>query len=368
MRKFTFLMLIFIFSPFSFAEEPISDKAIDESVLDQTNEQPRAGYLDPELKKQLALADALKPHEIVWLEVVYPEQTESRKVLAISHPPLIPEKQGAILFLHDKEQHADWPEVISPLRKNLPKMGWFTLSVNLPDETRIQLPQRSLDPKAFDQIVLNDNLKQNLESGIRNTLEPSDSKSEAAIVDSADAKPNDQKPTEDQEETEAVDIDLAAAQKKDDLNKIPYNSRALVHVEKGIEYLQSQSYQNIVLIAHRHSAELGLYYIKSHLGEISSPGFALVLIEPILRDSYTRDIQEWFGEDFKAPILEIINRGSAQEIELAEVSRLAFVRAGIEKHRQIFLTVNNSDIFSEALTRRIRQWLEVSAPGMKIGR
>ena len=108
-----------------------------ENLVEQEQNMQRAAYLDPELKKQQALADTLKAHEIVWLDVSYPDIAETRKVLAIAHPPLISDKQGAILFLHDKEQHADWPEVIHPLRMNLPKNGWYTLSLSLPDETRL---------------------------------------------------------------------------------------------------------------------------------------------------------------------------------------------------------------------------------------
>jgi alpha/beta superfamily hydrolase len=40
--------------------------------------------------------------------------------------------KGGIILLHDAYAHADWPDVISPLRKQLTHFGWHTLSLQLP--------------------------------------------------------------------------------------------------------------------------------------------------------------------------------------------------------------------------------------------
>ncbi len=39
---------------------------------------------------------------------------------------------GAVILLHDAGAHADWPGVIGPLRRQLPTLGWATLSLQLP--------------------------------------------------------------------------------------------------------------------------------------------------------------------------------------------------------------------------------------------
>lgn len=46
----------------------------------------------------------------------------------------------AALILHSMGAHADWPDVISPLRTYLPGKGWSTLSIQLP----VLAPQTSL--------------------------------------------------------------------------------------------------------------------------------------------------------------------------------------------------------------------------------
>lgn len=342
-----------------------------ENPVEQVQNVQRAAYLDPELKTQQALADVLKPHEIVWLDVNYPEKNEARKVLAIAHPPLIPDKQGAILLLHDKEQHADWPEVIHPLRMNLPKSGWYTLSLSLPDETRLSSLPRELDAKTSDQVILSENLKKNLDSGIRvrGGSEKSDDEQASLPNEEQTGEQSPQIPDAENQSAndEPVDIDLAAAQKIPDLNKIPYKIRAISHIQKAYEYIQSQTYQNIVMVAYGHSSELALQYIKAHLGELRSPGFSLVLIEPSIPEAYLLDLSEWLGKDFQSPILEIINRGDAQANMDAEYRKLSALRAGVQSYKQLFLTVNSNEIFDENLTRRIRSWLEINAPGMKVG-
>jgi len=41
-------------------------------------------------------------------------------------------QRGGVILLHGLGAHPDWPDVISPLRKNLPDTGWSTLSIQLP--------------------------------------------------------------------------------------------------------------------------------------------------------------------------------------------------------------------------------------------
>jgi hypothetical protein len=351
--------------------------AESESALaaDSTTEPDRTAYLEPEQRKQLALAKSLKEHEIVWLDVSYPENSATTKVLAIAHPPLIQDKQGAILLLHDTEQHADWPEVIHPLRMNLPKAGWYTLSVNLPLETRSKPLPRKLEAKSYDQLILNESLKKKLDSGVRVRSEPdkNDSQQEENASTNTEEGPVVDQSTEEQvsndqgaDENESVDIDLAV-QNKSDLNKIPYDTRALSHIQKAYEYLQSKSYQNIVIIAHRQSSELIFQYIKAHLGELRSPGFALILIEPSLPEAYLLDLSEWLGKDFQAPILEVINRGDTQANIDAERRKLSILMTGAKSYKQLFLTFNNNEIFDQNLTRRVKTWLDANAPGMSIG-
>lgn len=56
--------------------------------------------------------------------------------------------RGGIILLHDLGTHADWPDIITPLRAELPAKGWNTLSLQLPI-----LPDRSV-PREMDQTFI----------------------------------------------------------------------------------------------------------------------------------------------------------------------------------------------------------------------
>lgn len=55
-----------------------------------------------------------------------------RGFLGIYTAATTPRSRGGVILLHDLGAHADWPELISPLRTALPNYGWNTLSLQLP--------------------------------------------------------------------------------------------------------------------------------------------------------------------------------------------------------------------------------------------
>ncbi|WP_373185762.1 DUF3530 family protein [Halopseudomonas sp.] len=44
-----------------------------------------------------------------------------------------PEPRGGVLLIADRNEHADWPELIAPARRQLSDLGWHTLAITLPD-------------------------------------------------------------------------------------------------------------------------------------------------------------------------------------------------------------------------------------------
>lgn len=86
--------------------------------------------------------------EVIWLE------TGELQTLALSLPHNTREQTGTVVILHDEHTSADWPELVTTLRKGLPDKGWATLSVQLPDAPRIPLPERTpTDQKAAGNTV-----------------------------------------------------------------------------------------------------------------------------------------------------------------------------------------------------------------------
>ncbi len=51
---------------------------------------------------------------------------------AIHTEVMSPVQKGAVILLHDREAHPNWPDVIRPLRTGLADRGWETLSLQMP--------------------------------------------------------------------------------------------------------------------------------------------------------------------------------------------------------------------------------------------
>jgi pimeloyl-ACP methyl ester carboxylesterase len=88
--------------------------------------------------------------EAVWLTV------KADKFLALYNPAGKP--KGGVILMHDAGLNPDWPDVISPLRRELPEHGWTTLSLQMP-----VLPQNA-PLTAFSPIM--DETPQRIRAGI----------------------------------------------------------------------------------------------------------------------------------------------------------------------------------------------------------
>lgn len=72
------------------------------------------------------VTDFLLDGEPQWLEV------NGIRFLSIYTPATTEKTIGAIILLHGRGAHPDWPEVIQPLRSQFPEKGWATLSLQMP--------------------------------------------------------------------------------------------------------------------------------------------------------------------------------------------------------------------------------------------
>ncbi|MBT3091610.1 MAG: alpha/beta hydrolase family protein [Candidatus Thiodiazotropha sp. (ex Lucina pensylvanica)] len=95
-------------------------------LLIGTAEISLAAKLSREQRVSVALEAALSEGSPVWLEA------ESVRFLAIHRETSAVKRLGSAVLLHDSGSHADWHEVINPLRRHLAERGWDTLSIQTP--------------------------------------------------------------------------------------------------------------------------------------------------------------------------------------------------------------------------------------------
>lgn len=72
------------------------------------------------------IVDGLFDGKPVWL------QAGKTKFLGIYTESATKPSKGAVIILHGTGVHPDWPDVINPLRVQLPTHGWATLSLQMP--------------------------------------------------------------------------------------------------------------------------------------------------------------------------------------------------------------------------------------------
>ncbi len=70
--------------------------------------------------------DGIIVGDAVWLKA------DSTKFLGIYTENELETAKGAVILLHGSGVHPNWPDVIQPLRSELPAYGWTTLSIQMP--------------------------------------------------------------------------------------------------------------------------------------------------------------------------------------------------------------------------------------------
>ena len=66
-------------------------------------------------------------------------QAGDESFLALWKPANTDEPQGAVIILPGAGESPDWPDVVGPLRRKFPNVGWSSLSVTLPDAQDLSL-------------------------------------------------------------------------------------------------------------------------------------------------------------------------------------------------------------------------------------
>ena len=110
---------------------------------------------DYEREKRLEdqVVDVIFDGEPIYLD------TGKRKFLAIHMETEQKQKKGAVIILHGRGYHADWKDVVHPLRVGLTEKGWDTLS--------LQMPVLNKQAKYFDYVPILPAAHPRIETAIR---------------------------------------------------------------------------------------------------------------------------------------------------------------------------------------------------------
>lgn len=319
-------------------------------------------------ERQQSLAKTAKASELVWLDISYPDSDVTTQALALTQRQRLPEAQGAVLILHDFEQHADWPGLVHELRTQLPDSGWYTLSVNLPAGGLSEIPERQLGLKKYDRIEMTAAIKSTLASRGQQSIPESNNSEEPASEDADQAAAEEGSSGTEAASEDPIDINLSEqteqAEPTPETPEIPYEQKALAHIQAGMQQLDDEGYRNNIIIAIGSSAELALRFLEPLAQEFEEQGFALILLAPKLQERFQEDISEALGQEFLPPVLDLADGSEPSNAILAK-QRLTMARAAkIDRYTQTTLPALFSERKQKMVIRRIESWLAAHTPGI----
>lgn len=246
--------------------------------------------------------------------------------------------RGAVLLLHDNEQHPDWPGMLHELRVSFPHHGWSTLSIALPDFRPIppMLPplpkdvpvatppagdnagtatgdKKDADEKAAGKDTAQDKGKdkgkdadkektKDKKADINNKKDAADKKDAA----SKDAKKGD-KPAEPEKPAEAPAQPAAPPapeylQRDSEIPVANYPQEIERRIKEATRYLINEGVQHVVIVAFGSTAGLAAHVSRNMLiNELDG----LVLMDPRPYPEARFDLP---GDtaDLRIPILDVV--------------------------------------------------------------
>lgn len=260
-------------------------------------------------------------------------QAGEETFVGLQLPSNLGQSRGVIVLLPGDGESADWPRVVGPLRRQLPDVGWQTLSLTLPDAAPA-LP----------------------------AAEPAAPTPDAGTAPEADAAPADGAPSEAGylPEKTAPPLDdaqppqaTAAEPKAEPVNQA---QRIEARLEAALTQARSSGAATVVLVGHGTGAYWAARYLQNS-GAKDVGG--LVLIEPRRPAEQDKPLADLLSE-LALPTADFIYGQTGTRSPQARERLDASQRARHPNYRQIILQRLPADAAAEQeqLYRRVRAWLD----------
>lgn len=285
--------------------------------------------------------------------------------------------QGAILILHDNQQHGHWPKVIAPIREYLPQFGWTTLAIELPDTpARTRTPREIAKPtqSSEESTSSTNNTENNSADEENQTDDPADSDETAKITSSEteleteaekDAEPALPRLQELPVLTEDDTQDANTSEDKELSPKIIYQQQNANRIISAVNHLKSLNQLNIVILGHGTGAAWAVDYIQKQDKDSAeaTTGLTLITIDALTSQFTPQKMHEQI-KDIKVPYLDLIHPEKTRAVLLAKKRLRILKRTKTADHQQFITPVMSGYGDNESPTnRRIRGWLMNNAAG-----
>ncbi|MDR9466645.1 DUF3530 family protein [Marinospirillum sp.] len=323
-------LLAFILPPLQAAGLPPGFAEDEEDEEDQAPQRADVDYQQLLLKAMLEQVDE---QEVLNLAL-----DEERSFLLLQREALAAQPKGNLILLPADGHHPNWPAGIAPLRKHLSEYGWNTLTLSLPQYQPLGPPARTLPP-----------------GPLLARLESSDSSSTEDEADDGDEGNGGGFPgafdEEDDEEEEEPQEQVDPAEHLAE-QQAAVEERFLV----ALDHLGNDGRQVLALQGE------AVFWLLPWLEAGNWPQQApLILLNVrVPEGAQPEDLVQLLRELGNHPVLDIYDASSAEQQQLAQQRKAAYLRAGNKRSLQMSLEPASGQRQSSLdrwLTQRVEGWL-----------
>jgi hypothetical protein len=301
----------------------------------QSSEAPL--YPSHDIRDKSLIAQALAD-DAQWLE------TEHGMILALYRPTEAKTTHGILILFHASEDPQAWPPILENLRAFLPRYGWETLAITLPQKYPAIVPERSSSSSA--SAATNANMAVEAESTDTTTPESASNSSASPSSSSASS-------------IVARDLLIQA------------------YVNAGLEFVKGKGQLNAVILADNSSVYLVSQTLTPHIQlnerdstTLDGPLQALVITnlqnqEPIGK----MELEEIFLPP-QLPILDIFfSPDNAGQTESRDLHRAVAMRKKMDHYQQLLMEIQpklTEQDDQSYLLGRVRGFMQRQAGGTEV--
>ncbi|HSC69579.1 MAG TPA: DUF3530 family protein [Cellvibrio sp.] len=290
-------------------------------------------YPSRSMRDQTLLAKAMDD-EAQWLD------TEHGKILALYRPTEAKTTHGVLILFHAAENPQLWPPVLENLRARLPRYGWETLAISLPQKYSPTIPARQTSSSAS----------------------ATSSNTELAAPEPAR--------TTDSSSTNAASSSTASS-------FVTRESYIDAYVKAAFEFVEEKGQLNTVVLADNSSAYQILEELipqikqnKNSSGTVDGPLQAVVITNLQPQEPLGKAELEIIFSSQRLPIMDIFFAPSnPEQIELRELHQAVAMRKKVVDYQQVLMNTQSKQAehdHQSYLLGRVRGFMQHEAKGTEI--
>lgn len=283
-------------------------------------------YPSREIRDKTLIAEAMED-ESKWLETTY------GKILVLYRPTEAKVTNGVLVLFHAAETPQSWPPVLENLRRNLPRYGWETLAVTMPQAEPKPIPDR-------------DKLK------------------------------GDNSQTDEENKTETISS-ASSSTASSSASLVSREELIREYIKVSIEFLHSNGQFNAVMLFDNSTVTLGMQALSVEIKEnpedpktVDGPLQALILLNLQSQEALTKAQLNEVLHKKQLPVMDIFFApDSEQQKQQRELHRAVAMRNKLDNY-QPFLTElpakTMEDDHSSFVVGRVRGFMKAVATGSEI--